>query len=195
MDRVRYAGTGNQGYYAAPNEHITLARLKVAYEALTAEQKIDFLRHAIVHKPVDYRLRHILGEGSGERGFDLDFIDGILAEQKLVAVGRKTEVKHDFVVSETGNVAIETMYREQPSGLSATLSAWWFFWLGGAEYHDEVGVLIATRRLDRLILPFYETDGGDNKRARMRLVPCKELLRPDREIARAAQQLGLVWKV
>ena len=90
------------------------------------------------------------------------------------------EVKRDQLVSQTGNLAVEISYKDEPSGLMATTADWWAFVLSGAEYKDEVIVFIQTERLKKIVDEYKKLNGtkrgGDRKTAELVLVPLTEIL-------------------
>lgn len=156
------------------------------YDGLSDAEKEGVLRHAITNKPRGRKLKEIMGCGKNEKTFDLDVVDGFVAEQaflNLVTSG-KAEVKRDFMVSETRNIAVEISCRGHPSGITTTQAPYWIHWLSGAQYQDEVAVLIATRRLRQIAHTCQCVPGGDDKAARVHLVNVKKLMASNDEIAR-----------
>jgi len=81
------------------------------------------------------------------------------------------EVKRDLKASETGNVAIETAYRGQPSGIVTSKATWWAI-VVGAE-----AVIVKQKELLHCVMAgeFREVAAGDNKAATVRLVPLERL--------------------
>ncbi|MDY7108773.1 MAG: hypothetical protein SYC29_09065 [Planctomycetota bacterium] len=81
------------------------------------------------------------------------------------------EVKHDRKALQTGNVAIETHYRRQPSGLLTSPAQWWAIVIGSE------AVICETPRLREFVLSgdFRECPAGDGKLATVRLVPLENL--------------------
>ena len=94
--------------------------------------------------------------------------------------GDLIEAKRDFIVSNTGNVAIEYECRGKPSGIAKTKAAWWAILLNGNKYNGEVIVLIRTERLKEIARKYRDTErdvsGGDDGKAKMILLPVEELM-------------------
>ncbi len=90
------------------------------------------------------------------------------------------EVKRDRLVSQTGNIAVEISYKDEPSGLMATTADWWAFVLSGDEYNDEVIIFIQTERLKKIVNEYKKLNGtkrgGDGQTAELVLVPLSEIL-------------------
>lgn len=124
--------------------------------------------------------------------FDLDLLKGQVAEDLVEALlcGEMTvEVKRDYKVSQTGNVAIEGRYRGRNSGIVASTADWWAFTLSGDRYDDnggmpEVVVLIKRERLWRILRAARVAGrlrivaAGDDHAAKTALLPVADLLMP-----------------
>ena len=83
----------------------------------------------------------------------------------------KVECKLDLKTHLTGNVVIEYMSRDKPSGISTTESRWWFYLTFGNVYVFNPFVL---RRL--VLEPFFHdvvvtTVGGDDNTSKLFLFP------------------------
>lgn len=118
--------------------------------------------------------------------FDLDLRKGEIGEKLLASVlgGDTTiEVKRDFIVSTTGNIAIEYKSRGKDSGIITSEAEWWAFVLSGPHYEDEVIVLIRRKRLKALLDCLYRAgnmrvdNGGDEGTSRIVLLPLGQLMR------------------
>jgi hypothetical protein len=148
----------------------------------TARQE-EILHLVLTHKSEGRKLRDIAEIPHGEQGFDFDIVDGAGQEgavQTLLTAPDKCELKSDYTVSETQNVAIEFECRGKPSGISATEASHWALRLSGATYRGDVIVILDTRRL-RYIAENHScriTDGGDGGVAKMYLVPVTRLVMP-----------------
>lgn len=131
--------------------------------------------------------------------FDLQVTEGDVGEALLEAIiGLSTiEVKTDYAVSDTGNIAIEHECRGRPSGIARTDATWWCEALAGSEFADDDGipevlVLIRTGRLRDIIArlrddgELQEAPGGEDGASKMWLLRPKELIRPKAKIA--------IWK-
>jgi hypothetical protein len=127
-------------------------------------------------------LAHVRKEGGAEKRWDINRVEGELAETALNEIldsdGTNIEVKRDFAASTTGNVAVEFMCGGNPSGISTSQSDWWAFALAGDFFNDEVVVLIKKKRLERLLVPARIVRGGDKGKANMYLVRVEELVKP-----------------
>ena len=122
-----------------------------------------------------------------DHDFELDLPKGEETERTIAFLlhmkdGEFIEAKRDLYVSTTGNVAIEYECRGKPSGISTTRAQWWAILLNGKKYDGEVVVLIRTERLKAIARNYIGTkrdiEGGDNKEARMILLPVQELMSP-----------------
>ena len=117
------------------------------------------------------------------RDFDIDLAAGIEGELLVeeLAKGKKTvEVKRDFLVSKTGNLAVEVSYRGAPSGIRATEAEWWCFVLDGPCFGAEVVILVTTERMKKIVEKVESgrgtVKGGDGGWSRLVLVPVEVLL-------------------
>ena len=116
------------------------------------------------------------------RDFDIDLKEGEEGEllvKELALGNRKIEVKRDFMVSRTGNLAIELESRGKASGLAITTAEWWAFVLDGPVFNGEVLLFIKTDRLKKIV-DNIKTEkgtirGGDNNTSELVLVPVQEL--------------------
>jgi len=96
--------------------------------------------------------------------------------------GDLVEVKRDYWVSETGNVAIEFAKRKGStwvkSGIAVTKASWWAILLNGSWFRGEVIVLIRIERLIAIARAHFGhvSVGGDNESSKFVLVPVGELL-------------------
>lgn len=131
--------------------------------------------------------------------FDLDLPKGQMAETMLRDIlcgdttGTTVEVKRDYKVSQTGNVAIEFRSRRQRSGISTSEAEWWAIALSGPSYdgdegEPEVVVVIKKSRLKRILRALRDngnlrtTMGGDDNTSEMALLPVLRLLQPSPRI-------------
>lgn len=155
----------------------------------TQKMQEDVIRFVVHNKPRGRKLKDIMGHDKTDITFDLDLVDGQAGEVAFlnIATSGKHEVKRDFKVSETGNIAIEISCRGRVSGIEATKSPYWVYWLSGEQFGDEVAIIITVARLKRIAKTCYLTRGGDDKASTMYLVPLKKLLLPDSEIERLKQ--------
>ncbi len=129
----------------------------------------------------------------GEYRFDLDLSKGHIAEDQLrdILCGDAEhvtiEVKRDYKVSDTGNVAIEYRCRGQRSGIAKSTADWWAVALSGPGYDGEDGrpevfVLVKRRRLSRVLKRLSEqgrlrpATGGDDGTSVMALLRVSDLL-------------------
>jgi hypothetical protein len=153
------------------------------YGAITAidygtGQPVDILVDERVVKDI---LALVRKAGKAESRWDINLSEGQIAEDTLANLlncnGEAVEVKRDFSVSTTGNIAVEFMCGGRPSGISVTEADWWAFSLSGDYYNDEVIVLIKKKRLERLLLPSRIRKGGDNHKAELYLVRVEELVK------------------
>jgi len=117
--------------------------------------------------------------------FVLDLPKGEESERTIAFLlymqdGDFIEVKRDYLVSDTGNVAIEYACDGEKSGIAKTKATWWAILLNGSKYNGECIVIIKTERLRSIARKYFGTkrdvSGGDNNKARMILLPVKELL-------------------
>lgn len=171
-----------------------LETIKREFLKLDDDDKIAVVRFVIVNKPNGTKLRDIMEPVSiPEPAFDLDLIDGQIGEHAFlnIATSGKHEVKRDFKASETGNIAVELEYRGRASGLQATNSPYWVYWLSGQEYQDEVAIVITTARLRNISNAFgFITYGGDNQDSLLSLISIKKLLASAKEINEGLRRRG-----
>lgn len=129
------------------------------------------------------RLNEMRGHDKADKRWDLNLCEGVVREEiaKRMADGRLTlEIKSDYIVQQSGNVAIEYECRGKPSGISTTKAAYWWIFFSGKWYFDEVSIIIETERLRGLARHYYKegctADGGDDNAAKMVLIPKEALL-------------------
>lgn len=117
--------------------------------------------------------------GRADKRWDVNLAEGKQSESALRELihDDTIEVKRDFMVGRTGNLAIEFMCGGKPSGITTTQAAWWAFMLDGDGYHGEVITLIKKERLERLLAPSRIVRGGDRGKAEMFLLHVEELVK------------------
>jgi hypothetical protein len=81
------------------------------------------------------------------------------------------EVKNDLKAVETGNVAIETHHRGQPSGILTSRATYWAIVVGAEAF------IVETEKRRELALAggCHEVQAGDDQAATVRLVPVDKL--------------------
>jgi hypothetical protein len=93
------------------------------------------------------------------------------------------EVKRDFWIGRTGNIAVEFESRGKPSGITTSEADYWAFVLA-QEYNDEVIVFIKAERLKRIAREFYKKgsvkDMGDNNTSKAVLFPISEIINAEK---------------
>lgn len=117
--------------------------------------------------------------------FDLDLPEGEFAERlvrELLGGERGSiEVKRDWKVTDSGNVAIEFEYRKRKSGISTTEATWWAIVLDGRQFAHQMIIFIKTSRLKEIAREIYKqkgaVKGGDEGSSRMVLIPLEEFVR------------------
>jgi len=172
---------------------VEIESIKNDFLRLSDEEKIDIVKFVVANKPSGAKLRDIMRGSTEAAPFDLDLIDGQVGEIAFLnlAMQGKIESKRDFAVSDTGNIALEFEYKGNPSCIATTKAPFWVYWLSGAEYEDEVAVVITVNRLRRIAALCRIVPGGDNKASRLYLIPVTKLLIPNRAIKRAEPQDSL----
>jgi hypothetical protein len=108
--------------------------------------------------------------------FDMDLEFGHTYEDKLRELFQnkgKIEVKADRMAHETGNITIEFECRNKPSGISTTEADYWFYWIA----EKDTGIMIEVSRLKEICKGKKVVDGGDDKAAKMYLIPLEEMIR------------------
>lgn len=155
-------------------------RFRRWYQGLNDAFKEDLIRITIAGRPRGRKLQDIVHIPKGAKGFDIDVVeaDVELMIKNLLTDLDKIEVKDDFKVSETSNVAIEFECRGHPSGIATTEASHWFIMLDGMRYRKQVGILIETERLYEIARRCPIALGGDDQASRMYLVPVTRLLTP-----------------
>ncbi len=116
--------------------------------------------------------------------WDIDLSDGLKGEEHVLNVLKNAEVKTDFKVGSTGNLAVEVR-REKGNGeilltgLSSSDGNYWIFNFNSPEYNQEVMVCIKTDRLKKIVKKHWDNSrivwGGDDGRSQNILLK-KELL-------------------
>lgn len=136
-------------------------------------------------------LKTVRLQGQANSRFDINLAEGRVSEDllKKILTGDETiEVKQDFRVSETGNVAVEVAHERgtKLTGLSVTEAKWWGIILAGDEYKNEVIVLVETERLKRLVRAYGEDHSlsGRGGRSNFKLLPVERLFTPEQRIKR-----------
>ncbi len=159
--------------------------------ALSIKEKEEILCFCYEHRPRPHiKFSRLLGLESQKGAFDVDLVDGVAQEiafLNIITTG-KYEVKHDFKVGKTGNIAVEVECSRRPSGLAITEAPYWLYFLTGEEFQDEVAVLISTNRLRRISALYPLVPAGDRKAARVHLVPVRDLLLRNSEIYQKEQE-------
>jgi hypothetical protein len=94
----------------------------------------------------------------------------------------KMEVKTDDYVSDisdTGNIAIEVMFKDKPSGISSTKSDWWIYYMPNISSNNlwmmEVSSL--KKLIKDNISNLKVVMGGDDNKSKLVLIPRKEYSR------------------
>lgn len=87
----------------------------------------------------------------------------------------QVEVKRDRKAKETGNVAIETHHRSQPSGILTSTAGWWAIVL------DDEALLVKRETLLKLALhpDWPSKPAGDDRAATVTLLPLDRLRAAD----------------
>lgn len=136
---------------------------------------------------IDKVLKVARRNGKADSRFDINLLEGEIAERTFAELlnekdGLSIELKRDFMISKTGNVAVETACNNKPSGISATKAKWWVYFLEGNKYNGEVFVGIKTERLKRIIKNARQVNGGDRNASVLRLIKVEELLKKDAQM-------------
>ena len=120
----------------------------------------------------------------GNYNFEQDLPEGVAAErfvQEILSGERGAiEVKRDFKVSETGNIAIEFECRNRKSGIAVTKALWWAIVLDGNLFAHEMVILVKTERLREISRELYKkrkfvTGGDSGSNTKMVLIPIEEI--------------------
>lgn len=87
----------------------------------------------------------------------------------------KAEVKTDFIAHKTGNIYIEVISRNKPSGISTTTAHFWIYKITGLD----IAVIISTTKLKDIVRKYHKLNGykkgGDNDTSSGVLIPIKSL--------------------
>lgn len=111
--------------------------------------------------------------------FARNLIEGQDAENLVEHALLKGEVKRDYRAGETGNVFVEHMSRQKPSGLATSESDFWIFVLSGEGYDGEVFIGIHKDRLQAIAdKKTWITNGGDNNTSKGKLIPITKIVKP-----------------
>ena len=129
------------------------------------------------------RLNEVRKSGGADKRWDINIAEGQVREEiarRIVNGMLSIEVKSDYIVSQTGNIAIEYECNGSPSGIATTKAEYWWIFFSGKYYYDEVSVVISTERLKVLARYWYGLGsvkhGGDGNKSMMVLIPKNELL-------------------
>jgi hypothetical protein len=105
-------------------------------------------------KKLKKQLQELREKGEADNRFDINLQEGKYAEElvkKLLSGAYTIEVKKDYAVSRTGNVAVEVLHDGLPSGLVTSQADFYAFVLGGTEYNDDIILFIRKERLWRIV--------------------------------------------
>lgn len=166
-------------------------KIKRAFLSLEKADKEDVIKFIIRNLPRGRKLKDIMKIPHDASAFDLDLVDGQISEMAFlnIATSGKHEIKRDFEVSRTGNIAVEVSRDGKPTALAITEAPYWVYWLTGNEYQDEIAIIVTVARLRKLVALFPgEVKGGDGDRTKMHLVPVSKLLMPNSEIERLSSE-------
>jgi len=115
--------------------------------------------------------------------FDLDFRHGVEGEGMLFDLIKngRVEVKRDRESWRTGNVAVEYMCKDKPSGISVTDAEWWAFILDNEIGTPHAIIIVPLWHLKylakRCARQGKKVMGGDDNASKMILVPKADLLK------------------
>ena len=148
------------------------------FNKLDVKWKETILKYAYEHRPRPHlNISELMGYENTGKGWDVDLAKGQMAEGMLQDIlAGKIEVKCDARVSQTGNLAVEYMCSNRPSGISTSEAPWWAFVLDGVKFRQEVVVLIKKERLLGILAGARAVRGGDGNRAQLYLVRKEKLL-------------------
>ena len=108
--------------------------------------------------------------------FKYDLELGKIGEETLgnLLSDKKIEVKTDFQLAETNNIAVEYASRGKYSGISTTEAEWFAIVEGGKK--DTI-VLVTTERLKELCKSKFarKVKGGDNNTSNLVLIPFQKI--------------------
>jgi hypothetical protein len=137
-------------------------------------------------------LKKVRDSGKADHRFDfnINLAEGKLREKKLEGLLRgKIEVKTDFKVGETGNLAFEVAYRGRPSGVYKTEANSFAQVFEGSEYDGDLVILISPERLKRILdVCGWEVNGGDGKQSKIKLLKPSELLMSNSKIEKKREK-------
>lgn len=157
-------------------------QIKKLYLQLDKKEKVEIIKFAILKMPPGMKLRNLFDKEEVSRlgAFDLDLPGGQVGEIAFlnIATSGKHEIKRDYEVSNTGNIAVELQYNGRPSCLSITEAPFWVYWLSGRQYQDEVAIIITVARLRKLAKIGHLTHGGDGKKSLLSIFNVRDLLQP-----------------
>ena len=129
------------------------------------------------------RLNAVRQSGGAEKKWDINICEGLVREElasRIVEGRLSIEVKSDYIVEQSGNLAIEYECNGKPSGIAATQARYWWIFFSGRYYHDEVSIVISTERLKAIARRWYEKgsirEGGDGNKSKMVVFPKEEVL-------------------
>ena len=106
-----------------------------------------------------------IGEWFHKQGYSV--FQAVGRTEPDLKVETTVEVKHDRMVAQTGNLAIELSYKGRPSGLHATTAVWWAIVVGPRAYLCRVAQL--KRWLGQQ--NYRTVQAGDGRHSLCQLVP------------------------
>ena len=113
--------------------------------------------------------------------FKYDLKIGNIAEKKLADIfeNKKIEIKYDKIAYSTGNIAIEYMSRNKPSGISTTQSDYYCYIIANTAVED-IYLIMEINKLKELCRKYYQNNSikamGDDNSSLSVLIPIKELI-------------------
>ena len=132
----------------------------------------------LTEEQIDWILDGLRADGYADSRFDINLAEGKHNENKLTKMLElgTIEVKTDYGACMTGNVFIEYMYRDKPSGISVTEANHYAVVIPDKSNSTNVTVIIPTKKLKEIIRDKEDRMGGDDNMSKGKIIKVEELV-------------------
>ena len=138
--------------------------------------------------------------GGADKRFDVNLMEGKLAENKWTEMLKTVEFKKDYKGHQTGNIAVEYAYNGEPSGIASTEAEYVAYVLVDADQNENAAIFIKTAILKHMCRkyvndPKRDIKGGDNHKSSLILLPISDLLKPENIFGKEPDEEDIVYNV
>ncbi len=132
----------------------------------------------LTEEQVDWILDGLRADGFADSRFDINLAEGKHNENKLLKTLQldTIEVKTDYGATNTGNVFVEYMYKDKPSGISVTEASHYAIVIPDKSNSKNVTIIIETKVLKEIIRDKEDRMGGDDNQSKGKLIKVEELV-------------------